>query len=229
MRTATRLAPARLALLAMVLGLLAACGFHLQGQMPLPASLKVMYVDADDAQSEYVQALRRSLRASGVQLLPAATADATILRIARDGYSERVLTVSARNIPTDYELTYEADVSVRAAGRELMASERLSLSRVYSFDERRLLAKDRERDILVQALAQDMASMTLRRLAALQLTRPRPRLRPRPASSRRSCGCATWLGPKSPRCSSRRVWPCSACPTASPFPAATGARAKPAS
>ncbi len=168
MRTATRLVPARLALLAMVLGLLAACGFHLQGQMPLPASLKVMYVDADDAQSEYVQALRRSLRASGVQLLAAATADATVLRIARDGYSERVLTVSARNIPTDYELTYEADVSVRAAGRELMASERLSLSRVYSFDERRLLAKDRERDILVQALAQDMASMTLRRLAALQ-------------------------------------------------------------
>ncbi|MFM1886208.1 MAG: hypothetical protein RL026_1365 [Pseudomonadota bacterium] len=153
---------------AAMLALLAGCGFQLQGRMPMPAALQVVHVQADDAQSEYVQALRRSLIASGVQLRPAAAEGVAVLRVTRDGVGERVLTVSARNIPTDYELTYEVDVAVRAGDRELMPTERLSLSRVYSFDERQLLAKDREREGLVRAMAQDMAGMTLRRLAALQ-------------------------------------------------------------
>jgi outer membrane lipopolysaccharide assembly protein LptE/RlpB len=80
---------------------------------------------------------------------------------------ERVLSVDARNIPTDYELTYEVDVVVSAGGKELMATEPFSLSRIYSFDETKLLAKEREKDVLREALARDMASIVLRRLSAL--------------------------------------------------------------
>jgi len=79
-----------------------------------------------------------------------------------------VLSVSARNIPTDYELSYEVTLDVRGQGRELMAPEELSLSRVYSFDERQLLAKDRERDELLVALARELAGVALRRLSSLQ-------------------------------------------------------------
>ena len=90
---------------------LAACGFQLQGRQRLPASLRRLHVETDDAQSDFVAALRGVLRASGVELLAAPAADAGLLRVIRDDVTERVLTVSARNIPTDYELIYRVEVA----------------------------------------------------------------------------------------------------------------------
>lgn len=145
-----------------------ACGFHLQGRQTLPQPLQLVYIDAIDAQSEFAQALGTALRASGAQLLPSASAGAATVHISRDRNAERVLSVSTRNIPTDYELSYEITLDVRAAGRELMAPEDLSLSRIYSFDERQLLAKDREREELLLAMARELAGVAMRRLSALQ-------------------------------------------------------------
>jgi outer membrane lipopolysaccharide assembly protein LptE/RlpB len=78
-----------------------------------------------------------------------------------------VLSVDARNIPTDFELTYEVEIAVRAGGKELMPAEPFMLSRIYSFDETKLLAKEREKDVLREALARDLAGVVLRRLSSL--------------------------------------------------------------
>ena len=42
------------------------------------------------------------------------------------------------------------------------------LTRDYSFDETALLAKQHERDLLSAALARDLASVVMRRLASVQ-------------------------------------------------------------
>lgn len=143
------------------------CGFRLQGAMPLPAVLHTGYVDARDEHSDFVAALRGALRSAGVQLSGSRSADAARIRVLKDEVTERVLSVSARNTPTDYELLYTVELSVSAQGRELMAPEELSLSRVYSFDESRLLAKEREKEILIDALARELAGVVMRRLASL--------------------------------------------------------------
>ena len=164
--SALRVARVALCGLGLLLGL-GACGFHLQGRMPLPESVRTVYLDVTDAQSDFAQALRASLVSSGARLLEGPSPAASTVQVSRDRVTERVLTVSARNIPTDYELTYEVEIAVRGAGRELIAPEPLSLSRVYSFDERQLLAKDREKQVLQDALARDMAGVVMRRLSSL--------------------------------------------------------------
>jgi LPS-assembly lipoprotein len=146
--------------------LLAGCGFHLRGRELLPKSLAQLTVDPVDAQSDFTHALRAQLAAAGVQL-DSGAAGAVHVRILADSTGERVLTVSARNIPTAYELSYRVKVAVEAGGRELMAPEEHTLTREYSFDERALLAKQRERDTLYQALADDLATLYLRRFATL--------------------------------------------------------------
>lgn len=155
----------RLALL-LALASLAGCGFHLRGHELLPRSLAELQVEAVDAQSDFTHALRAQLAAAGVRLDDAGAGGVRV-RILADAVGERVLTVSARNIPTAYELSYRARVSVEAGGRELMAPEEHTLTREYSFDERALLAKQRERDALYQALADDLATLYLRRFASL--------------------------------------------------------------
>lgn len=163
--------------LAIVL-LLAACGFQLQGRQVLPPVLEQVRLDASDRQSEFTRALRATLVASGSRLVegprvtggtePADAARPAEISILHDEMTERVLSVDARNIPTDYELTYKVEIQVRARQREVMAPETFELSRIYSFDERRQLAKDREKEILREALARDLAGVVTRRLSTLQ-------------------------------------------------------------
>ena len=149
--------------------LVQACGFHMQGRQPLPASLVSSRLDAADTQTDFAHELRLAMQGSGVRLLREGEplAKAAQVRIVTDEIEEHVLSVSARNIPTDYELIYKVEVQVRADGKDLLPTEEFSLSRVYSFDETQLLAKEREKDILVQALARDLASVVMRRLSAL--------------------------------------------------------------
>jgi len=152
----------------LVLVLVAGCGFHLQGRQGLPSSLARVTIEADEQQSEFVASLRDALSAAGAKLEPRAGEGVARVRVTRDRVTERVLTVSSRNIPTDYELTHDVRVIVDGPdGRELLAQEDFSLTRVYSFDERKLLAKEREKDLLLAALARDMASVVLRRLGSL--------------------------------------------------------------
>jgi LPS-assembly lipoprotein len=147
--------------------LLSACGFQLQGRQQLPPRLATVQVDAVDRHSDFTRALRRSLDASGARLVDGNGTGIAVVRILSDQVTENVLSVDARNIPTDYELIYEVEVEVRAGGEELMPAEPFSLSRIYSFNETRKLAKEREKDVLRQALARDMAGMVLRRLTSL--------------------------------------------------------------
>jgi len=153
----------------LALALLTACGFHLQGRQGLPAPLARVHLEADERQSEFVASLRAALKGAGAVIEPQPGVGIARVRVLRDRVTERVLTVSARNIPTDYELTHDVRVAVDGPdGRELMPQEDFMQTRVYSFDERKLLAKEREKDLLLAAMARDMSSVVLRRLGSLQ-------------------------------------------------------------
>ena len=147
--------------------LLAGCGFHLQGRAPLPAVVRQPFVEAPDRQSDFVQYLRHALLSNGAQLTPERDQASAVVSILRDNVSRRVLSVSATNQPNQYEVTYTVGFSVSAAGKELLPPQEVSATRTYSFDERILLAKNHEEEILRQDMARDLADMVMRRLASL--------------------------------------------------------------
>jgi outer membrane lipopolysaccharide assembly protein LptE/RlpB len=166
---ASTLAAASRATAALAMGwMLTACGFHLQGRLPLPHALEHVRIETDDTQSGFYQGLRDALRTAGAQLDDDKDdASATVIHILRDDVKQDVLAVSIYNIPTAFELTYTVRVSVTNGPRELIASEEHALRRDYAFDESTLLAKEREKDVLIDALAQDLAAVVMRRLASL--------------------------------------------------------------
>jgi LPS-assembly lipoprotein len=147
--------------------LLSSCGFRLQGSTPLPAALKVTFVSTTDRQSEFVQGLRRALITNGSQLA-AKKEDATgTVHVLTDEVTKKILSVSANNIPREYEITYTVEFSVSAADKELLSSQKVAVTRDYSFDETKLLAKDNEEAILRQGMARDLVNIVMRRLASL--------------------------------------------------------------
>lgn len=147
--------------------LLAGCGFHLQGSQPLQKSFQYTYIDTKDEQSDFVQDLRKALIASGSRVIRTQGSSGATISVHKDELSERVLSVSARNIPTEYELTYKVEFSVTTGGKPLIEHEEMSLSRDFSFDETQLLAKEREQEILQEALARDLVALVMHRLASL--------------------------------------------------------------
>lgn len=146
---------------------LAGCGFHLQGRQPLPADFAYTYIDTRDEQTDFVQDLRKALIASKVNVIRTRGSSGAVIRVHEDELTERILSVSARNIPTEYELTYRVEFSVTSGDRTLIDREEIAATRDFSFDEAQLLAKEREQEILREALARDLVALVMRRLAAL--------------------------------------------------------------
>lgn len=146
---------------------LGACGFHLEGRTPLPATVKTPFLEAEDRQSDFVLSLERALRANGAQLAPQKDQASAVVSILKDNVKQRVLSVSNLNQPNEYELTYTVTFAVMAGDKELLPPQEISATRSYSFDARLLLAKGHEADILRGAMAQDLADMVMRRLARL--------------------------------------------------------------
>jgi LPS-assembly lipoprotein len=147
--------------------LLAACGFHLQGRAALPDVVKRPFLEVPDVQSEFAQSLRHALVSNGAQLVVQRDKASAVISILSDNVRRRVLVVSATNQPSQYEVTYTVGFAVSAGEQQLLAPQEVTATRVYSFDERLLLAKGHEEDVLRQDMARDLADMVVRRLSSL--------------------------------------------------------------
>jgi LPS-assembly lipoprotein len=159
--------PIRHLLLLSALALLSSCGWRLQGTTRLPELIATAYVESKDPYTDFNRALRESLTASGANLVTDKSLASAIVRVRRDVSGQRVLSVSSRNTPEEYQVYYSVEYSVDGGGRELIPPDSLELTRDYSYDETAVLAKQREQSLLREALARDLAGLIVRRLAAL--------------------------------------------------------------
>jgi LPS-assembly lipoprotein len=152
--------------LAGAVSVLAGCGFHLEGEVALPQAIRRPYIEAPDQQSDFVQSLRRQMLISGVHPVDSPEQATAVVHI-REAVLPRVLSVSAQNRPTEYQVTYTVTFSVTAGGSVLLAPQQISSMRSYSFDESLLLAKQHEEAILQQAMGHELADVVMRRLSRL--------------------------------------------------------------
>lgn len=157
----------RIAYLLLALSLASGCGFHLRGKTPLPAVVASPYVEAEDHYSPLYAALDQRLRAAGA--IPAADASTAtaVIRLHLDDTGRELLSVTADNKPGEYEVYYAAEFSVTSGATELLERKQVKLTRDYGYDESAVLAKEHEEQFLRVALAEDIADLILRRLAAL--------------------------------------------------------------
>lgn len=154
--------------------LLSGCGFRLQGSTTLPADLERVHVSVKDELSPFAVELLRGLERAGAQRAAAAGEADAVVRVRVDKSGRRVLSVSARNTPQEFEIYYAVEYSIERGGDEVVPPQRLELTRNISFDESQLLAKDREEEILRDAMARDLADLVLRRLESLPAAQSDP-------------------------------------------------------
>ena len=161
---AARAVSAGAALLAAAL--LAGCGFRLHGVDALPEEMARTYLDTPDPRSEFFASLREALRLRGTEIVDSPEEASSVLRIIEDTTDQRVMSVTARNVPREYEIFYAVTFSLEAGAERLVEPQSLVATRVYAWNENEVLGKDAEERILRQALADDLARRVLRRIEA---------------------------------------------------------------
>lgn len=148
-----------------------ACGFTLRGAALLPASMARVHLQAADLSSVLVQKLENELRLAGVELTANPLEASAVLRILDDTASERVLSVSARGQPQEYELYHTVRFDISTDNGTLLEPITLTLTRDYFFDEQDILGKTEDAQYLQEALAEDVARTIVRRAALVSRSR----------------------------------------------------------
>jgi len=159
--------PAVLLFLATVLAL-AGCGFQFRGAPELPPQMSVIHIQAADRYSPFYRELVTVLRRSGVTLTDEPAKARTVLKVVTDDTGRRLLAVTARNVPAEYEVYYRVRFSVDVDGVEAVPLEQLALTRNFAFNETEVLGKSGEEEIIREAIASDLVGLVTRRLTAVR-------------------------------------------------------------
>ena len=134
----------------------------------LPSELDRTYLATTDRQTPFVRRLSRELRDGGVAVVDSPVDATSVLTILDDETGQRVLSVSARNIPREYEVFYRVTFSLEQGERTLLEPQEQAVERSYVYDETLVLGKAREEEQIREALTNDLVRLVMFQLAALQ-------------------------------------------------------------
>jgi LPS-assembly lipoprotein len=147
--------------------LLAGCGFQLRGAVAVPETVQRTYIDAVDPYSLFYREFTASLTAAGVDVVKNRDAATAVFSLLFDETGQRVLSVSARNTPAEFEVFYSIEYALVSEGEALLPQQELTLTRYYVYDETVVLGKAREEELLREAIVDDMVRIVLKQFSTL--------------------------------------------------------------
>ncbi len=156
---------ARILLLLATLAL-TACGFHLRGSnlKDVSFAFKSLYLKAP-AETAFVEDLRRTLKAAKIGMAPSADQADLVLEVVSEQATKQILSLSGAGRVQEYQLFYR--VSLRAYDSkqvDWLPADEISLSRIMSYDDTLVLAKQQEEATLFKDMRSDAVAQAVRRL-----------------------------------------------------------------
>jgi len=146
--------------------LLAGCGFQMRTATLLPAEMERTYIATDSRYSLFYRSLRARLKDNGVELVDNPVDATAIFNILGDDTGQRALSVSARNIPQEYEVYYRVSYSLQSAGKMVLEPQNQVMTRDYTYDVTLVLGKAKEEELLREAIVADLVRIVMVQLSS---------------------------------------------------------------
>ena len=150
-----------------MVALLSGCGFQMQGMLTTPTEMQRTYIATEDRHSLFYRELRTQMQAAGVNLVDSPGDATATVSITFDETDQRVLSVSARNVPTEYEVYYTIQYGIDSGNSTLLEPQTLTVTRDYTYDELLVLGKAREQELLRDACVDDLVRIVLKQISTL--------------------------------------------------------------
>ncbi len=145
---------------------LSACGFQLRGEYAMPFAS--VFVSATSA-SVVGSALKRELTNSPAKLMTSTKDAEAQLNIVDDRRDRQILSLSGAGRVREYELKLLVRYQlVDAKGGVYIPTSEIQLSRILSYDNSRIIAKQQEEALLYQDMERDAVAQIMRRMAAIK-------------------------------------------------------------
>lgn len=125
------------------------------------------YISTPDEFSPFYRELRRRLGASGVELMESPTDATATLTILYDFTDQRVLSVSARNVPTEFEVFYTVSYTITSGTTSLLEPQELTLTRDYTYDATLVLGKEKEEQLMRDAIVGDLVRIVMEQISTI--------------------------------------------------------------
>ena len=145
---------------------LAGCGFQLQGAVTTPEAMQQTWIDTNDRKSLFYRELRRALLDAGVEIVDSPGAATAVFTIYYDFTDQRVLSVSARNVPTEYEVFYTIQYGLESGEQILIEQQDLTRTRDYTYDPTLVLGKAAEEQVMRESIVDDLVRIVLKQISA---------------------------------------------------------------
>ena len=125
------------------------------------------FISAADEFSPFYRELRRTLQAAGVEVLDSPDESTATLTILYDYTDQRVLSVSARNVPTEFEVFYIVRYAITTGETSLLEPQELTLTRDYTYDATLVLGKAREEQLMREAIVSDLVRIVMKQISTI--------------------------------------------------------------
>ena len=132
----------------------------------MPQGMERTYIDARDRFTPFYRELVTQLSLSGVEVVDSPAQATATFSIYADETGQRVLSVSARNVPTEYEVFYAIRYGVMSGTNVLLDARDLTRTQEYIYDTTIVLGKAAEEQRIREALVDDLVRFILRQLSA---------------------------------------------------------------
>ncbi|MED5525186.1 LPS assembly lipoprotein LptE [Gallaecimonas pentaromativorans] len=141
--------------------LLGGCGFHLQGSYEMPSSFKTVNLTSFDPYASITKAVTKSLTASGVNLIGG---NGPEIHLVADHLDRQTLSLFSTGQVAEYELVYTLTWQIIEKDKD-PRDLTIEVRRDYQDDPTKILAKDKERELLVDEMRKEAADRLVRQLA----------------------------------------------------------------
>jgi LPS-assembly lipoprotein len=154
----------RYVVVAALAGALAACGFHLRGDVTYAFS--TLYINAPP-NTPFAADLKRALSGGSTTLTDNAAAAQAILDLSNITDDKQVLSLSGGGRAREYLLTKRLTFALHdAVGKDWLPAGEVVVRRSYTFNESEVLAREAEEAKLLKEMQSDAVQQVVRRLQA---------------------------------------------------------------
>ena len=145
--------------------LLSACGFQLRGVTQL--SFKNLNIQGSTLSIS--RDLKHALKTNGIQLIEKSEGAELLVEMQGETYEKRILSLSGGGLVREFELNYRVTFRTREAMKPTWSSvQTVQTRRDLTYDDRVLLSKAEEEQMLISDMHKDAVREVLRRLSAIK-------------------------------------------------------------
>ncbi len=147
--------------------LLTACGFHLRGEVQLPAGLDRVYVESSDPSGPLKKNVEHALERSGAKVETAAGEGIAEVRLTGISLAPIVRSVSANARVNEFTMLYHLELQINdAAGKVVLPKQVIERSRVFTFDQTQAIGTGAEQDEIKKEMEREMVEVVMRHVEA---------------------------------------------------------------